>query len=110
MYLPVAHAEGKFVTRSAETLGRLNSNGQLVLKYAGSDAASVGSSVPYPQNPNGAEADVAGVCDETGRVFGLMPHPERYLDPTNHPRWTREARREKGEGLAVFENAVGYFR
>ena len=54
--------------------------------------------------------DIAGVCDSTGRVFGLMPHPERFIDPTNHPRWTREAVGETGEGLRVFQNAVSYFR
>jgi phosphoribosylformylglycinamidine synthase len=64
--------------------------------------------VPYPYNPNGAQLDVAGLCDETGRVFGLMPHPERHIDPTQHPRWTRE-RLNRGEGLAIFENAVRYF-
>jgi len=68
----------------------------------------VTAKVPYPYNPNGAQLDVAGLCDDTGRVLGLMPHPERHIDPTNHPRWTRlEA--ERGEGLAVFENAVRCF-
>ena len=52
--------------------------------------------------------DVAGICDETGRVFGLMPHPERFVDWTQHPRWTREPARE-GDGLRVFQNAVRYF-
>ena len=65
--------------------------------------------VPYPANPNGAMGDVAGICDATGRVFGLMPHPERFVDPTQHPRWTREPRREAGDGLRVFQNAVRYF-
>ena len=112
MYLPVAHAEGNFVSRSKGTLGRLEANSQLVLRYAPlnvADAASVGVSVPYPDNPNGSAANVAGVCDESGRVFGLMPHPERHIDPTQHPRWTRGPMREKGDGLAVFENAVSYF-
>ena len=53
--------------------------------------------------------NIAGVCDETGRVFGLMPHPERFVDPTQHPRWTREPEREVGDGLRVFQNAVRYF-
>ena len=64
--------------------------------------------LPYPANPNGATANVAGVSDETGRVLGLMPHPERHIDPTQHPRWTRE-QRERGDGLVLFENAVRYF-
>jgi phosphoribosylformylglycinamidine synthase len=53
--------------------------------------------------------NVAGICDETGRVFGLMPHPERFVDPTQHPRWTREPARAVGDGLRVFQNAVRYF-
>jgi phosphoribosylformylglycinamidine (FGAM) synthase-like amidotransferase family enzyme len=64
---------------------------------------------PYPANPNGAMGNVAGICDTTGRVFGLMPHPERFVDPTQHPRWTREPARTSGDGLRVFQNAVRYF-
>jgi phosphoribosylformylglycinamidine synthase len=67
-------------------------------------------SVPYPDNPNGAMGNVAGICDATGRVFGLMPHPERFVDPTQHPRWTREPARAAGDGLRIFQNAVRYFR
>ncbi len=65
--------------------------------------------VPYPDNPNGSMANTAGVCDATGRVLGLMPHPERHIDPTHHPRWTRGEGRQPGDGLAVFRNAVEYF-
>jgi phosphoribosylformylglycinamidine synthase subunit PurQ / glutaminase len=68
-----------------------------------------GEWVPYPANPNGAMGNVAGICDATGRVFGLMPHPERFVDPTQHPRWTREPGRAAGDGLRVFQNAVRYF-
>jgi phosphoribosylformylglycinamidine synthase len=122
--LPVAHGEGKFVPRDETVLARLRESGQLVLAYAplsraasssipisthrGGDAPAR-SSVPYPDNPNGAIADVAGVCDATGRVFGLMPHPERFVDPTQHPNWTRSPKRDVGEGLRVFQNAVRYF-
>ncbi len=112
LYLPVAHAEGKFVARDTETLNRLDTSGQLVLRYTLSpDSCSLtpdSSACSYPANPNGAELNVAGLCDETGRVFGLMPHPERHIDPTQHPRWTREPQ-ERGDGLAIFENAVRYF-
>ena len=111
MYLPIAHAEGKFIARDKETLARMDAAGQLVLRYTTEKAAAAGESdvCPYPANPNGAQLHVAGLCDDTGRVFGLMPHPERHIDPTHHPRWTREPR-ERGDGLAVFENAVGYFQ
>lgn len=112
MYLPVAHAEGQFVTRDAATLDRLEQNGQLVLRYRGVSSARGDLSpadVPYPENPNGSVANVAAVCDATGRVCGLMPHPERHIDPTQHPRWTREPLAAAGDGLRVFQNAVDYF-
>ena len=107
MYLPIAHAEGKFVPRNETILDALSNNNQLALKYC--RPGGLNGQVPYPHNPNGSTAHVAGVCDETGRIFGLMPHPERHIDPTHHPRWTREGLKEKGEGLVVFENAVNYF-
>ena len=108
MYLPVAHAEGRFVARDSEMLAALEAKGQLALKYAPLNGHGNGS-VPYPDNPNGAMADVAGVCDSTGRVCGLMPHPERHIDPTQHPRWTRQPGATAGDGLQVFRNAVAYF-
>jgi phosphoribosylformylglycinamidine synthase len=107
MYLPVAHAEGKFVTRSVKLLDHLKAEGQLALRYSSLHGSN--GHVPYPDNPNGSQADVAGVCDATGRVFGLMPHPERFVDPTQHPRWTREGLQEHGDGLLLFQNAVQYF-
>ncbi|MGA2035084.1 MAG: phosphoribosylformylglycinamidine synthase I [Thermoguttaceae bacterium] len=105
MYLPVAHAEGKFVTRDAAVLAKLDADSQLVLRYTGNSEP-----LAYPENPNGSLANVAGVCDTEGRVFGLMPHPERHIDPTHHPRWTRGEGRPVGDGLQVFRNAVQYFR
>lgn len=104
MYLPIAHAEGRFVPREGE-LDAMQRNGQLSLRYAEQD------------NPNGSTADVAGACDSTGRVFGLMPHPERFLDAVQHPHWTRLHRANElantaqaGDGLAIFQNAVNFFR
>jgi phosphoribosylformylglycinamidine synthase len=108
LYLPVAHAEGKFVPASPQSLQQLDDSGQLVLRYAAANGQPSGP-VPYPDNPNGSEADVAGACDATGRVLGLMPHPERFVDPTQHPRWTREELPERGHGCVLFDNAVGYF-
>jgi phosphoribosylformylglycinamidine synthase I len=108
MYLPVAHAEGKFVARDAASLAALESAGQLVLRYASSGQAANGT-VAYPDNPNGSVAAVAAVCDTTGRVCGLMPHPERHIDPTQHPRWTRGPLAPEGDGLRVFRNAVQFF-
>jgi phosphoribosylformylglycinamidine synthase len=112
MYLPVAHAEGKFVPRDQQMLGELESAGQLVLRYRPLDGSGDGAfsePVRYPDNPNGSVANTAGVCDATGRVLGLMPHPERHIDPTQHPRWTRGEAGEVGDGTKVFTNAVGYF-
>jgi phosphoribosylformylglycinamidine synthase I len=120
MELPVAHAEGKFVVRDREVFQRMAAAGQLVLRYSAiadsrkqseirNPKSEIEPTVPYPDNPNGAMGDVAGICDATGRVLGLMPHPERFVDPTQHPRWTREPRREAGDGLRVFQNAVRYF-
>jgi phosphoribosylformylglycinamidine synthase I len=111
MYLPVAHAEGRFVPRDEQTLAQLQAGGQIVLRY-GSNAkpATAQPGTPYPDNPNGSLGDVAGICDPTGRVCGLMPHPERHVDRTQHPRWTREKRASEGDGLRVFQNAVGFFR
>ena len=104
--LPVAHAEGKFVVRNEATLSALEQAGQLVLRYTGK---STDGQVPYPANPNGSQANVAGLCDESGRVFGLMPHPERNIDPTHHPQWTRRGLGEAGDGMQMFQNAVQYF-
>ncbi len=103
LYLPIAHAEGKFVTRDPATLERLERGGQLVLRYA-----DVGGAI-QPFNPNGAIDNVAGMCDQSGRVLGLMPHPERFVDFTQHPNWTRNETRGEGAGLAMFRNAVRYF-
>jgi len=113
MYLPVAHAEGKFMPQSQQELDRLQANSQLVLHYGcratESTARAMTAGVAYPDNPNGSLGDVAGVCDDTGRVCGLMPHPERYIEPTQHPRWTRGPMPEAGDGLRLFQNAVNYF-
>lgn len=105
MHLPVAHGEGRFVCREPWILKGLEQAGQIVLRYV--DAA--GKAAPYPVNPNGSQGDVAGICDTTGRVLGLMPHPERHVLPTQHPRWTREGLAKEGDGLRLFRNAVEYF-
>ena len=109
MYLPVAHAEGKLVLRDAEQLEKLRANQQCALRYCNGVPGDQGR-VAYPLNPNGSTDNLAGLCDSTGRVLGLMPHPERHIHPTHHPRWTRASELPAaGDGLRVFENAVGYF-
>lgn len=111
MQLPVAHAEGKFAVRDDSALEALAGSGQLVLRYTnGKPLADVAlePTVSYPANPNGSSGDVAGICDASGRVFGLMPHPERFVDPTHHPNWTR-GEGTGTDGLQIFENAIRYF-
>jgi phosphoribosylformylglycinamidine synthase subunit PurQ / glutaminase len=120
MYLPVKHGEGRFVARDVKTMEELRAAGRLPLRYvpladrANSNGPNArrdfDSLVPYPDNPNGAQANVAGMCDATGRVFGLMPHPELHVDPLHHPRWTRGEAGEVGDGLRLFQNAVSFFR
>ena len=104
--MPVRHGEGKFIARDEATLERLRAKGQVALRYAGHDGAPADGT--FPANPNGSMDDVAGICDPTGRVFGLMPHPEAFLEATNHPRWTRDGLQDEGAGLRVFRNAVEY--
>jgi len=109
---PVAHGEGRLVVRDPETLQRLFERGQVALCYvdpadpARSPASPSAAPVPYPLNPNGSIANIAGLCDPTGRVLGFMPHPERNLDPWNHPQWTRRAPRTEGEGLGFYRRMV----
>jgi phosphoribosylformylglycinamidine synthase I len=98
MYLPVAHAEGKVVL-AAEPPEDVS----VALHYA-DETGDIRAG--YPHNPNGSMSNIAGICDATGRVFALMPHPERFVRWTQHPRWTTEPRRDYGDGFRIFFNAV----
>lgn len=110
LYLPVAHAEGKFVARDEKTLDQLRAAGLLSVRYALADGDGVvDEPLPFPANPNGSQANVAGMSDATGRILGLMPHPERNLFRTHHPHWSREEARLAGCGRRLFANAVEYF-
>ena len=106
MHVPMAHGEGNFVCRKEWILRGLEQAGQVVLKYVDEHGQPGG----YPINPNGSQGDVAGLCDATGRVLGLMPHPERHALPTQHPRWTREGLKKEGDGMQLFRNAVEFFK
>jgi phosphoribosylformylglycinamidine synthase len=106
LYLPVAHGEGKFIAEK-DVLDEIERKKLVVARYVGPDG---GANPGYPWNPNGSLADIAGICDPTGRIFGLMPHPERHVEPTQHPRWTREGAKSEGDGVKVFRNAVDFAR
>ena len=102
--LPIAHGEGRFVPESDQVLEQLRSQGQIALRYACTEGN---------QNPNGSVDAIAGICDPSGLVLGLMPHPERFTDWTNHPLWTRlgpTARSGPPAGLAMFQHAVEHVR
>ena len=101
--LPVAHGEGKFVVADAAAFDEAS---QVVLRYVDEHGTATQD---YPANPNGSPSAVAGVCDPSGRIFGLMPHPERHIDRLHHPRWTRGGGSDEGDGLRIFRNAVANF-
>lgn len=107
LYFPVRHGEGKFLVRDDSVLSRLHGEQLIVIQYTQADGKPA---MNYPYNPNGSVASIAGICDPTGRLFGLMPHPEAYLHYTNHPSWTRLNLPEEGQGLAIFKNAVSFIR
>lgn len=113
LYLPVAHAEGRFALLNQGELEKLQHQQQIALRYTFPEGAIEHteplSQLAYPWNPNGSTDHIAGICDTSGRVLGLMPHPERYVQRLQHPRWTREELPEEGAGLAIFKNAVRYF-
>jgi phosphoribosylformylglycinamidine synthase len=108
VYLPMRHGEGKFVADS-DTLAAIDAGHLAALQY--SDAEYRAATMDFPANPNGAMNAISGLCDPTGRLFGLMPHPEAYVDRTQHPRWTREENLPaEGMGLWLYRNAVDFIR
>ncbi len=98
MYLPVAHGEGKVVVEP-EALPESN----IALYYTDK---SGNNEAGYPCNPNGSILNIAGICDTSGRIFALMPHPERHIRGTQHPQWTRHGAKKHGDGFQIFLNAV----
>jgi phosphoribosylformylglycinamidine synthase subunit PurQ / glutaminase len=106
IYLPVAHGEGKFVVADKKVLGRLKQNQQVVFQYC--DCA--GKLTGYPDNPNGSLENIAGICDSTGRILGLMPHPERHVFSMQHPRQANAKAQKYGDGLQIFKNGVKYVK
>ena len=116
IYLPVRHGEGKFIVSDHNVLKQLENQSQIVFKYAKEDGSVANE---YPHNPNGSIQSIAGICDNTGRILGMMAHPEGFLFFPNHPNWLRikDANRRKnlecelyGDGLKLFVNAVNYLK
>jgi phosphoribosylformylglycinamidine synthase len=109
--LPVAHGEGKLVALDEDTAARLVSEDRVVFRYADAEGAPTQH---YPENPNGSEGAIAGLTDRTGRVLGLMPHPERALFGYHHPQWTARGRLsgppDLGPGAPIFANACAWVR
>jgi phosphoribosylformylglycinamidine synthase len=108
IYLPVRHGEGKFLCDCDMTLSRIEDGHLAVLRYCDADFST--ATMEFPANPNGSTASVAALCDPTGRLMGLMPHPEAFVHYTQHPRWTRENLPEEGDGLILYKNAAEYVR
>jgi phosphoribosylformylglycinamidine synthase len=106
--MPIAHGEGRFVVRDDSVRRALWQNDQVALVYTRDDGSAANGE--FPANPNGSVDDIAGICDSTGLVLGLMPHPERYTDPLQHPNWAAQKAQQilpaVGDGLAIFKNAV----
>jgi len=114
--MPISHGEGNLYLEP-ETLEKMKANEQIVFQYVKADGTAANGE--FPHNPNGAIEDIAGICDPSGKIFGLMPHPERNNSFTNEEDWTLEKeiliRQGKelplrGPGLKIFENAVNYFK
>jgi len=106
IYLPIAHAEGKVVAADTQTLDDVKSAGHVAFRYVDAD----GNEGPFPVNPNGSMDSIAALTDSTGRVLGLMPHPERYVHPTQHPHWRRQKQKNNPDGMIIFNNAINYVR
>jgi len=104
IYLPIAHGEGKIVINDDKTLTKLNSQNQIAFRYVDKS----GNQGDFPINPNGSIDSIAGLTDTTGRVLGLMPHPERFVRHTQHPHWSRLQKKDTPDGMTIFNNAVNF--
>ncbi len=108
LFMPVAHAEGRFMIdkeNENEILEKLHKNDQVVFKYCDSEGNLAGGK--YPENPNGSLEDIAGICDPSGRIFGLMPHPERAFYGLQLPNWTQNRKTSKyADGRLIFESVI----
>lgn len=107
IYLPIAHGEGKLAAKDEDSLNKVRQEGYVAFRYVDAD----GNPGPFPINPNGSMDSIAALTDSTGRILGLMPHPERFVRWTQHPHWTRLKRTDgRTDGMMIFDNAVRYIR
>ena len=108
--LPARHGEGRFVPCDEKVLARLEKANLVALRYVDQERGL--PTMEFPENPNGSANAIAGICDPSGRIFGLMPHPEAYLSPFNHPHWQRQKINgvlpAEGLGTRVFRNAAEF--
>jgi phosphoribosylformylglycinamidine synthase I len=104
---PIAHAEGRFLVADDGVLGRLKTQDQVALRYL---APGGETPAPHPFNPNGSTDDIAGICDPTGRILGLMPHPERNQFPWQDPRFHAGTAPRQPEGMLPFTNALRHLK
>jgi len=106
IYLPIAHGEGKVVFENNDVFEKIKADDRVTFRYVDKD----GNFGEFPINPNGSIDSIAGLCDSTGRVMGLMPHPERFVRTTQHPHWTRLADKSGADGRTIFDNAAKYVK
>ncbi len=110
--LPIRHGEGKFISADFTILNEIEKRNLVACRYI--DLRTLQPTMTFPENPNGSQNAIAGICDETGRVFGMMPHPEAYLFPENHPNWQMQkidgTLPPVGAGVLIFRNATTYFQ
>ena len=109
--LPIRHGEGKFIALNDKVMQSIVANNCIALQYVDNNGKPTQD---FPFNPNGSHNAIAGICDKTGRIFGLMPHPEAFISPFNHPQWLEQKSNgvlpEEGLGMKIFHNAVEYFQ
>lgn len=106
IYLPIAHGEGKVLFENQEVFEKVKADDRVAFRYVDEN----GNFGDFPINPNGSTDSIAALCDSTGRVMGLMPHPERFVRNTQHPHWTRLADKTRADGRTIFDNAIKYVK
>jgi len=104
--VPVSHGEGKFIA-DEKVLDKIEDENKVVFRYVDKRGRATQE---YPENCNGALRAIAGICDESGKIMGLMPHPECYVNETQHPNWTFLSKGKEPDALPIFQNAVNYFK